>query len=118
MAATAAANGRNNGVTYPAPAPTTNGGGKGARERVSPMDKYWVPADEGDMAAAAADGGEDGRRPLLYRTFGVKGVLLHPYRCVSIIFALLRAERIFKCELKLRIPEFSMCSDYYVYKFF
>ncbi|KAG8080168.1 hypothetical protein GUJ93_ZPchr0007g4568 [Zizania palustris] len=78
--------GSNNGLTYPAPA-ANGGGGKGARERVSPMDKYWVPADEGDMAAAAADGGEDGRRPLLYRTFGVKGVLLHPYRCVSIIFA-------------------------------
>lgn len=60
------------------------GGSKGAttrRAKVSPMDRYWVPTDEKEMAAAVADGGEDGRRPLLFRTFTVSGILLQPYRC-------------------------------------
>lgn len=63
-----------------APVLQANGGSKVAK-KISPKDKYWVAADEGEMAAAIADGGEDGRRPLLYRTFKVKGILLHPYRC-------------------------------------
>nr|BAJ91893.1 predicted protein [Hordeum vulgare subsp. vulgare] len=62
------------------PVQQANGSSKAAG-KVSPKDKYWVAVDEGEMAAAIADGGEDGRRPLLYRTFKVKGILLHPYRC-------------------------------------
>jgi 1,4-beta-D-xylan synthase len=71
-----------------------NGNGKqhGTRERkrkkkppaVSPMDKYWTPIDDKEAAEAVEDGGEDGRRPLLFRTYRVKGILLHPYRCASI----------------------------------
>lgn len=49
---------------------------------VSPMDKYWTPVDDKEAAEAVEDGGEDGRRPLLFRTYKVKGILLHPYRCV------------------------------------
>jgi len=68
-----------------------NGNGKqhGTRERkkkpavVSPMDKYWTPIDDKEAAEAVEDGGEDGRRPLLFRTYRVKGILLHPYRCAS-----------------------------------
>ncbi|XP_040381876.1 probable mixed-linked glucan synthase 8 [Oryza brachyantha] len=78
--------GSNGGVAGPTAA--VNGGGNGGRRRrarVSPMDRHWVPADEGEMAAAAADGGEDGRRPLLYRTFRVSGVLLHPYRLLTLV---------------------------------
>lgn len=38
-------------------------------------DKWqWVPADEGE---------EEQGRPLLYRTFKVRGLLLHPYRYVG-----------------------------------
>jgi 1,4-beta-D-xylan synthase len=62
-----------------APVLQANGGGK-IKKKISPKDKYWVAADDGEVAAAAADGGEDGRRPLLYRNFRVKGILLHPYR--------------------------------------
>lgn len=64
-----------------------NGNGKqlGTRKRtkkpaVSPMDKYWTPIDDKEAAEAVLDGGEDGRRPLLFRTYRVKGILLHPYR--------------------------------------
>jgi len=64
-----------------------NGNGKlhGTRKRrpaVNPKDRYWTPIDEKEAAAAVEDGGEDGRRPLLFRTYRVKGILLHPYRCV------------------------------------
>jgi hypothetical protein len=68
-----------------------NGNGKqhGTRKQrrpaavvVSPMDKYWTPVDDKEAAEAIDDGGEDGRRPLLFRTYKVKGILLHPYRCV------------------------------------
>lgn len=51
---------------------------------VGAKDKYWVPADEKEMLAAHECGGEDGR-PLLYRTFKVKGILLHPYRLLTLI---------------------------------
>ncbi|EEC82244.1 hypothetical protein OsI_26423 [Oryza sativa Indica Group] len=64
------------------------GGSKGAttrRAKVSPMDRYWVPTDEKEMAAAVADGGEDGRRPLLFRTFTVSGILLQPYRLLTLV---------------------------------
>ncbi|VAH29130.1 probable mixed-linked glucan synthase 8 isoform X1 [Triticum urartu] len=78
-------NGHKAGVANRAtPALQANGGSKVAK-KISPKDKYWVAADEGEMAAAIADGGEDGRRPLLYRTFKVKGILLHPYRLLSLI---------------------------------
>jgi mixed-linked glucan synthase len=44
--------------------------------------RYWVPAaDDKEVLAAEERGGEDGR-PLLYRTFKVRGILLHPYRYV------------------------------------
>jgi 1,4-beta-D-xylan synthase len=75
------------GTTVPSSV-AANGNGKqhghGTRKRkkkpaVSPMDKYWTPID--DMEAAEAV--EDGRRPLLFRTYRVKGILLHPYRCAS-----------------------------------
>lgn len=61
-------------------------GGKATKKKISPKDRYWVAADEGEMEAATADGGEDGLRPLLYRNFRVRGILLHPYRCVSLFF--------------------------------
>ncbi|KAM0900813.1 hypothetical protein ACQ4PT_020384 [Festuca glaucescens] len=77
-----AGNGHKAGVA--APVLQANGGGK-VKKKVSPKDKYWVAADDGDMEAATADGGEDGRRPLLYRNFKVKGILLHPYRLLSLI---------------------------------
>lgn len=63
-----------------------NGNGKHHNGRtrtkpaVNPKDKYWTPIDEKEAAAAVEDGGEDGRRPLLFRTFKVKAILLLPYR--------------------------------------
>uniref|UniRef100_A0A0A9DAF5 CSLF3-cellulose synthase-like family F n=1 Tax=Arundo donax TaxID=35708 RepID=A0A0A9DAF5_ARUDO len=45
--------------------------------------KYWVPAGKEEELAAVECAGEDGR-PLLYRTFKVKGVLLHPYRLLNL----------------------------------
>ena len=74
-------------TTEAPPSVAANGNGKrhGARKRrpaVNPKDRYWTPIDEKEAAAAVEDGGEDGRRPLLFRTYRVKGILLHPYRCV------------------------------------
>ncbi|GJN11424.1 hypothetical protein PR202_ga29617 [Eleusine coracana subsp. coracana] len=63
-----------------------NGNGKQHNGRtrtkpaVNPKDKYWTPIDDKEAAAAVEDGGEDGRRPLLFRTFKVKAILLLPYR--------------------------------------
>ncbi|CAN6168387.1 unnamed protein product [Urochloa humidicola] len=57
----------------------TGRGGAGSKEK----NKYWVPADEEEILAAEERGGEDGR-PLLYRTFKVKGILLHPYRLINL----------------------------------
>ncbi|CAN6211939.1 unnamed protein product [Urochloa humidicola] len=54
------------------------GGGAGCKYK-----KYWVPAYEEDTVAAEECGGGDGR-PLLYRTFKVKGILLHPYRLINL----------------------------------
>ena len=87
-----------------AQAPQGNGDGGGkAKTKISPKDKYWVAADEGEMAAATQDGGEDGRRPLLYRTFKVKGILLHPYRCVR----LPRISHDFLFECRVACPSFT-----------
>mgnify|MGYP003702090411 CR=1 FL=1 len=52
------------------------GGGGGAKG------KHWAAADKGERRAAKECGGEDGRRPLLFRSYRVKGSLLHPYRYV------------------------------------
>jgi 1,4-beta-D-xylan synthase len=77
------------GTTTALPSVAANGNGNGKRHgrrkrrpAVNPKDKYWTPIDEKEAAAAVEDGGEDGRRPLLFRTYRVKGILLHPYRCV------------------------------------
>ncbi|KAL6856094.1 hypothetical protein ACP4OV_018896 [Aristida adscensionis] len=88
--------GGSNGVVdgvLPAAAAVENGNGKhraaAARRRrpakVSKKDKYWTPVDEKEAAAAVEDGGEDGRRPLLFRTFKVKAILLLPYRLLTFI---------------------------------
>uniref|UniRef100_A0A0D9X064 Glycosyltransferase 2-like domain-containing protein n=1 Tax=Leersia perrieri TaxID=77586 RepID=A0A0D9X064_9ORYZ len=45
--------------------------------------KYWAAADKAERRAAKENGGEDGR-PLLYRSYKVKGALLHPYRALII----------------------------------
>ncbi|CAL5062254.1 unnamed protein product [Urochloa decumbens] len=62
-----------------------NGGTGTGRSGAGSKDKkkYWVPADEEEILAAEGRGGEDGR-PLLYRTFKVKGILLHPYRLINL----------------------------------
>ncbi|CAD6217698.1 unnamed protein product [Miscanthus lutarioriparius] len=80
-------------TTVPSSSVAANGNGKqhGTRERkkkpavVSPMDKYWTPIDDKEAAEAVEDGGEDGRRPLLFRTYRVKGILLHPYRLLTLL---------------------------------
>ncbi|KAJ1291343.1 hypothetical protein BS78_02G309600 [Paspalum vaginatum] len=47
--------------------------------------KYWVPVDDEELLAAAKGrGGEEHSRPLLYRTFKVTGMLLHPYRLLNL----------------------------------
>ncbi|BAF21862.2 probable mixed-linked glucan synthase 3 [Oryza sativa Japonica Group] len=63
------------------------GGGGGAKG------KHWAAADKGERRAAKECGGEDGRRPLLFRSYRVKGSLLHPYR--ALIFARLIAVLLF-----------------------
>lgn len=45
--------------------------------------KYWAASDKAERRAAKESGGEDGRA-LLYRSYKVKGSLLHPYRCSSL----------------------------------
>lgn len=77
LPAAAGARGGNAGLADPLLA----NGGDGAR-KISANDKYWVAADEEEMRAVKESGGEDGR-PLLFRTFKIKGALLHPYRCVT-----------------------------------
>ncbi|KAL6657843.1 hypothetical protein ACP70R_005623 [Stipagrostis hirtigluma subsp. patula] len=81
--------GGSNGVVVAGP-PVANGNGKhrataGRRVKVNPSDKYWTPVDEKEAAAAVEDGGEDGRRPLLFRTFKVEAILLLPYRLLTLI---------------------------------
>jgi hypothetical protein len=41
--------------------------------------KYWVEAGEAERRAVTECGGEDGRR-LLFRTYKLRGAILHPYR--------------------------------------
>jgi hypothetical protein len=50
-----------------------------AKKQVGPKGKHWEAADKEARRAAKECGGEDGR-PLLFRTYKVKGTLLHPYR--------------------------------------
>ncbi|VAH14763.1 unnamed protein product [Triticum turgidum subsp. durum] len=54
---------------------------------VGPKDKYWVPADEREILAShrSGAGGDDGRAPLLYRTFRVKGPLINLYRLLTLV---------------------------------
>uniref|UniRef100_A0A0A9DEZ5 CSLF3-cellulose synthase-like family F n=1 Tax=Arundo donax TaxID=35708 RepID=A0A0A9DEZ5_ARUDO len=91
MAPQAGVNGAGGGGSNgAAPAPVAaNGNGKhhrGTRKKaISPRDKYWTPIDEKEAAAAVEDGGEEGRRPLLFRTYRVKGILLHPYRLLTLL---------------------------------
>ena len=61
--------------------PGGDGTGRAAGASSKDKNKNWVPADEEEVLAAEERGGEDGR-PLLYRTFKVRGILLHPYRYV------------------------------------
>lgn len=90
------------GVAAPASPVAANGNGNIKKQRaerrmkkekkkaaaISPKDKYWTPIDDEEAAVAVEDGGEDGRRPLLFRTYRVKGILLHPYRCVYLAWLL------------------------------
>ena len=77
--------GNNGGLAKPLLA---NDNGKAGRAGGISEDKYWVPVDEEEeeeeeVLAAEEDGGKDcRRRPLLYRTFKVKGILLQTYRYV------------------------------------
>ncbi|KAF0905140.1 hypothetical protein E2562_000937 [Oryza meyeriana var. granulata] len=63
-----------------------DGGGDDAGRQVggAAKDKYWVPAEEDEEICRGED---DGRppAPLLYRTFNVSGVLLHPYRLLTLV---------------------------------
>ena len=71
MASAAGAGGANAGLADPLLASAKKpGGAKG---------KHWGAADKDQRRAAKESGGEDGR-PLLFRTYKVKGTLLHPYR--------------------------------------
>jgi 1,4-beta-D-xylan synthase len=62
-----------------------NDNGTGRTSAISKHKKYWVPVDEEEeeVLAAEEDGSKDCRRPLLYRTFKVKGILLQTYRYVT-----------------------------------
>jgi hypothetical protein len=50
-----------------------------AKKPVGAKGKYWEAADKEAWRRAKESGGEDGR-PLLFRTYKVKGALLHTYR--------------------------------------
>ncbi|KAE8793708.1 cellulose synthase-like CslF9 [Hordeum vulgare] len=54
---------------------------------VGAKDKYWVPADEREILASQSSGGgeQDGRAPLLYRTFRVKGFFINLYRLLTLV---------------------------------
>ncbi|VAH02540.1 unnamed protein product [Triticum turgidum subsp. durum] len=53
---------------------------------VGAKDRYWVPADEREILASQKSGaGEDGRVPLLYRTFMVNGFLINLYRLLTLV---------------------------------
>ncbi|KAK3125326.1 hypothetical protein QOZ80_7BG0603380 [Eleusine coracana subsp. coracana] len=83
--------GSSNGAVVADRAAVANGNGKQHNGRtrtkpaVNPKDKYWTPIDDKEAAAAVEDGGEDGRRPLLFRTFKVKAILLLPYRLLTLL---------------------------------
>ncbi|KAK1697740.1 hypothetical protein QYE76_014437 [Lolium multiflorum] len=55
-----------------------------ATKPVGAKGKYWEAADKEARRAAKESGGEDGR-PLLFRTYKVKGALLHTYRALIFI---------------------------------
>jgi mixed-linked glucan synthase len=57
-----------------------NANGRATKKVGTIEDKYWVPADEAERRAASKSGGEDGRPPLLFRTYKLKAAILHPYR--------------------------------------
>ena len=61
-----------------------NGDGTGRAGAISKdKKKYWVPVDDDEEVAADEEhGGKGCRRPLLYRTFKVKGIVLQTYRYV------------------------------------
>ena len=71
MASAAGSSGSNAGLADPLLA--------SAKKQVGTKGKYWDAADKEARRAAKESGGEDGR-PLLFRTYKVKGTLLHPYR--------------------------------------
>lgn len=78
--AAAGRTGRNNNNDAGLADPLLPGGGGGGGK-----DKYWVPADgeeEEEEICRGEDGGRPPAPPLLYLTFKVSGVLLHPYRWV------------------------------------
>ncbi|NP_001409116.1 probable mixed-linked glucan synthase 9 isoform 1 [Oryza sativa Japonica Group] len=84
MALSPAAAGRtgrnnNNDAGLADPLLPAGGGGGGGK------DKYWVPADEEEEICRGEDGGRPPAPPLLYRTFKVSGVLLHPYRLLTLV---------------------------------
>nr|CAB3454608.1 unnamed protein product [Digitaria exilis] len=73
----------NGGLTAPLLA-SVNGHGAGTKKAGHGVKgKYWVASDKAERRAAKESGGEDGRA-LLYRTYKVKGALLHPYRLLII----------------------------------
>ncbi|KAL6657839.1 hypothetical protein ACP70R_005619 [Stipagrostis hirtigluma subsp. patula] len=78
----------------PAPGDVGNAGGladpllengKGAADEQAGVEgRCWVAADEAARRVVNESGGEDGR-PLLYRTYKLKGAILHPYRLLIFI---------------------------------
>ncbi|XP_062188823.1 probable mixed-linked glucan synthase 3 [Phragmites australis] len=66
--------------------------GNGTTRKTGAECEYWVPADEAERRATNECGGEDGR-PLLFRTYKLKGAILHPYR--ALIFMRLVAVLLF-----------------------
>lgn len=80
-----------NGGGLADPLLANSGNGMGRAGAISKDKKYWVPVDEEEevLATAEEDGSKDcRRRPLLYRTFKVKGILLQTYRYVSLVIKL------------------------------
>lgn len=83
MVSPAANGGRGGNAGLADPLLATNDDSDGARHVFGAKAKYWAPADEKEMAASRECGGEDGR-PLLYRTFKVKGFLVNTYRFLNL----------------------------------
>uniref|UniRef100_A0A0E0I256 Uncharacterized protein n=1 Tax=Oryza nivara TaxID=4536 RepID=A0A0E0I256_ORYNI len=78
--AAAGRTGRNNNNDAGLADPLLPGGGG--------KDKYWVPADgeeDEEEICRGEDGGRPPAPPLLYLTFKVSGVLLHPYRLLTLV---------------------------------